>query len=207
MIYLYKKTHKVTGLKYLGKTIQDPYKYTGSGVYWERHLKTHGNEVETEILFEAATEEEIKEKGIYYSELWNIVESDEWANLKPETGDGGSGEMTDDTKEKIRRYQREEKIWTELALENRLKNMLDAASNRKGNKNPQHSKFMSSMIRTEESNKKRSLALSGRRTSKGREGHVYPDEKKITCDYCGKRTLPGYFKRYHGNNCKLNTLP
>ena len=38
MIYLYKKTHNKTGLKYLGKTIsKDPYTYSGSGVYWTRH--------------------------------------------------------------------------------------------------------------------------------------------------------------------------
>jgi hypothetical protein len=31
-IYLYKKTHNITGLKYLGKTAQsNPYKYPGSG--------------------------------------------------------------------------------------------------------------------------------------------------------------------------------
>ena len=29
-IYLYKKTHKVTGLQYLGKTVRDPFKYNGS---------------------------------------------------------------------------------------------------------------------------------------------------------------------------------
>ena len=27
---------------------------------------------------------------------------------------------------------------------------------------------------------------------------------KITCDYCGKTTDPGNFKRFHGDNCKLN---
>jgi len=42
-IYLYKKTHNITGLQYLGKTIsKDPYSYTGSGVRWTNHLKKHG---------------------------------------------------------------------------------------------------------------------------------------------------------------------
>ena len=40
--YLYVKTHRITGLKYLGKTKQDPYKYRGSGVYWTSHIKKHG---------------------------------------------------------------------------------------------------------------------------------------------------------------------
>lgn len=89
-IYLYKKTHKDTGLKYLGKTIAtDPYVYPGSGTYWTRHLEKHGNNVETEILRECVTEEELKFWGQYYSKLWNIVESKEWANLIEEAGPGG----------------------------------------------------------------------------------------------------------------------
>jgi len=32
-IYLYKKTHNVTGLQYLGKTTRNPFTYKGSGVY------------------------------------------------------------------------------------------------------------------------------------------------------------------------------
>lgn len=89
-IYLYKKTHKDTGLKYLGKTIaNNPYSYPGSGIYWTRHLETHGNNVETEILRECQSEEELKFWGQYYSKLWNVVESNEWANLIEEAGPGG----------------------------------------------------------------------------------------------------------------------
>ena len=55
--YLYKKTHKETGLKYLGKTIsKNPHTYKGSGVYWSYHIKKHGYNVETEILKECLTE-------------------------------------------------------------------------------------------------------------------------------------------------------
>jgi len=92
---LYVKTHRKTGLKYLGKTNQDPHKYPGSGVYWSRHLKEHGDEVDTEVLHECQTNAEIRELGLHYSALWDIVNAvDEqgrkiWANLKPEEGDGG----------------------------------------------------------------------------------------------------------------------
>ena len=89
-IYLYKKTHRITKLQYLGKTKNDPYTYRGSGKYWKLHLDKHGDDVETEILKECQSNEEIKQWGIYYSELWNVVDSDEWANLKPEAGDGGA---------------------------------------------------------------------------------------------------------------------
>jgi hypothetical protein len=89
-IYLYLKTHNKTGLKYLGKTKQNPLKYRGSGKYWVNHLKKHGNDVTTEILFKSCFPEEIKQKGLYYSNLWNIVESNTFANIKNETGDGGA---------------------------------------------------------------------------------------------------------------------
>lgn len=88
-MYLYVKTHNITGLKYLGKTTQDPYKYKGSGTYWLRHLLKHGNNVTTEILLMTEDKRLLKETGIYYSNLWNIVESKEWANIVPEQGDGG----------------------------------------------------------------------------------------------------------------------
>lgn len=90
-IYLYKKTHRLTGLKYLGKTVRkDPYKYSGSGKYWIRHLQKHGYDFDTEILRECQDSAEVEYWGRYYSELWDIVNSPEWANLKPESGEGGA---------------------------------------------------------------------------------------------------------------------
>lgn len=68
MIYLYVKTHNVTGLKYLGKTkSKDPFRYRGSGKVWQRHIKKHGYDVTTEILFQSEDPEEIKQMGLYYS--------------------------------------------------------------------------------------------------------------------------------------------
>lgn len=89
MYYLYVKTHNRTGLKYLGKTTRDPFKYKGSGVRWTNHINEHGYDVCTEILLETSSREELKEKGKYYSKLWNVVNDYSWANLKAEEGDGG----------------------------------------------------------------------------------------------------------------------
>jgi hypothetical protein len=94
--YLYVKTHNKTGLKYLGYTkSNNPHTYTGSGKYWRSHINKHGYDVTTEILKESSSKQEIKEWGLYYSNLWNIVEEKDengkktWANLTEERGDGG----------------------------------------------------------------------------------------------------------------------
>ena len=88
MIYLYLKTHNVTGLKYLGKTTQDPFKYKGSGKKWKNHIKKHGNDVTTKILGAYNTIDEFKLCSLSISDKYDIVNSDEWANLRPENGDG-----------------------------------------------------------------------------------------------------------------------
>ena len=95
--YLYVKTHNITGLKYLGKTIQDPYKYRGSGKDWIPHLKEHGVDIKTDIVKECLSNEELSYWGRYYSALWNVVNSQDnfgnkiWANIIPETGGGNAG--------------------------------------------------------------------------------------------------------------------
>lgn len=99
-IYLYKKTHNITGLKYLGKTSKDPFNYTGSGQEWKPHLKEHGYDVTTEILKECQSKEELSYWGRYYSELWDIVDSPDWANKIPETG--GGGPASEETRKKMR---------------------------------------------------------------------------------------------------------
>lgn len=99
MISLYLKTHNVTGLKYLGKTIKDPYVYKGSGVYWSNHIEKHGNDVTTKVLMVCDSKDEVKVWGQYYSKVWNIVESKEFANLTIETGlgEGAVGRKYKDT--------------------------------------------------------------------------------------------------------------
>lgn len=89
MIFLYVKTHIYTGLRYLGKTTRDPFVYKGSGVYWKKHIKKHGYYCKTEILLATESQKEIRDTGIFFSRMWNVVESSEWANLTEERGDGG----------------------------------------------------------------------------------------------------------------------
>ena len=88
-IYIYVK-------KTPDKTIHDPFKYRGSGLIWKRHLKKHGydsNDIETFILHETFDKNEIKELGIYYSNLFDIVNKKNWSNLRIEDGNGGDTSM------------------------------------------------------------------------------------------------------------------
>ena len=88
MYYLYIKQHNITGLKYLGQTRQkNPFTYRGSGVYWKRHIKIHGYDVTTTILLKTDCLCCLQQTGLYFSTLFDIVNSKEWANLIPEQGD------------------------------------------------------------------------------------------------------------------------
>jgi hypothetical protein len=92
-IYLLVKTHSTTGLKYLCQTTRRDYeKYPGSGLYWKKHLVKHGTQHTTQVVRECANREEIIHWGQYYSNLWNVVNSSEWANLRPEEGSGNTSE-------------------------------------------------------------------------------------------------------------------
>lgn len=94
---LYVKTHRRTGLKYLGQTRQNAFTYKGSGKDWVAHLIEYGNDVHTEIILQTEKWAELTNMGRYYSNYYNIVNAVDdfgnkiWANRIRETG-GGSCE-------------------------------------------------------------------------------------------------------------------
>ena len=191
-IYLYKKIHKVTGLKYLGKTkAKDPHTYPGSGLYWTRHLHEHGFMYDTEILKECDTNEEIRKWGMYYSKLWNVVESTEWANLKPEYGDGGY----DSHSEKIR------------------KKMSENHANVSGSNNPMFGKPHPNKGKRGEwswSDESRERVCGPNNPMYGKTGKENPNfgktPEKFCCPHCGLHVSKGNFTRWHGDNCKNKLL-
>lgn len=86
------KTHNKTGLKYLCYTRSDGpsyEKYKGSGTHWKRHLKKYGDDITTELIYESDDYEDFKRVAIQKSYELNVVESNDWANLKIEEGHGG----------------------------------------------------------------------------------------------------------------------
>lgn len=60
MIRLMIKTHNVTELKYLCVSTKDDYlNYPGSGVKWRNHLKHHGFNFSTVVLYESRVRNDI----------------------------------------------------------------------------------------------------------------------------------------------------
>jgi hypothetical protein len=120
-LYLMVKTHTVTGLKYLCKKVttsdSKAISYLGSGTRWNNHLKVHGKHINTEIIvkYELDKIEEFSKLCIEHSNKFNIVKSNDWANLIIETGKPGTKidiycgdkgtffgkKHTEETKEKI----------------------------------------------------------------------------------------------------------
>lgn len=95
-VYLYVKTHDVTGLKYFGRTTEDPYRYSGSGAYWTRHLEEYGNRVTTTVLGYYIDEDELRSAALEFSAKNRIATSTDWANLLPEDGgQAGAGWSSD----------------------------------------------------------------------------------------------------------------
>lgn len=91
-LYLMIKTHQITGLKYLCKRVTTSdakaISYKGSGQYWKNHLKVHGKYINTDILakYELEKVEEFSKLCLEYSVKFNIIASEEWANLIEENG-------------------------------------------------------------------------------------------------------------------------
>lgn len=88
--FLYIKQHKITGLLYFGKTTKNPEKYHGSGVYWKRHLKKHGHQIETLWYCLFNYQNLCTEFAVSFSEQEDIVHSKLWANAIIENGLDGA---------------------------------------------------------------------------------------------------------------------
>lgn len=173
--YLYKKTHNQTGLKYLGYTKRpNPSTYKGSGHYWQRHINKHGYDVNTEILFESTNMSEVREQGLYYSKLWNVVESNEWANLKPESGTGGDMGLAGRKKvsEKMK-GRAKSAVWKE-----------------------NHSKIMTGKKHTEEAKLNHSIAMSGQ--NNGMYGRSHTKESRELMSKTPKSTKGKTYEEIYG---------
>lgn len=211
-MYLYVKEHNTTGLKYLGKCKTDPFKYRGSGVYWRRHLKKHGENVSTEVLLETDSLEELSKTALYYSNLFDVANSHAWANLKPENGlDGGTHKewVTSATKQKMS-LNRKGKVGRAAGWKHEpetLKKMSEAAKNRCEVQGPPKGCFkpgqQSSFKGKKHSDESRALISQ---KHKGRVG-TFKGKKhqKYECKHCNKMYSKTNLKRWHNEKCKQRT--
>lgn len=193
---LYIKKHKITGLRYLGKyTKEDIENYLGSGKRWNNHIKKHGKEsIITEWVSDWFNDPILlQEIALFISKEYDIVNSNEWANLKPEYGIEGhklfgksngmygssrtgennpfyKKEHTKKTKELISKKKKGKKQTKEFC-ENRSKIIK--------NNNP--------MNNIESVEKLRQSALK---------------RSKLLCVYCDNSFDPGNFKKYHSEKCR-----
>jgi hypothetical protein len=213
MNYLYVKTHNKTGLKYLGYTAKkDPYIYSGSGKRWLRHLKTHGFDFKTEILLATQDLTQIKETGIFFSKLWNIVESTEWANLMEESGTGGSNSKNIDYKKLVETRKRNGKTWTQSG-ESNLKRSIAQTGKTKSEESIRKTVESKKRNGTNKHTEETKIKLS--ESSKGKpkplsETHYLSiksrlkdfNSKQVCCPHCGKEGQHTNMKRWHFDHCR-----
>lgn len=190
--FLYIKQHNVTGLKYFGKTIEsDPIKYKGSGKHWLRHLKKYGNDVTTIWYQLFIDKDQLTNFALSFSQKNNIVESREWANLKPEDGLCGGGvkgiklgPMSEEHKQKIRDSVKKKLLesgWQPAPKKEKIK------KNRKW---------------SQENKTKLSEQRMGRIPwNKGKSIGNYIEKRK-KCLHCGGEYAPYTFLRWHDEKCK-----
>jgi hypothetical protein len=200
---LYIKTHSVTGLKYLGFTAkEDAHKYTGSGFHWRKHLKVHGKYYTTEILLETDDLQLIREQGTHYSQLWDIVKSDHWANEKPETGPGviptpamvqkqletkrQNGTLNVNTPESVARAKRTRELNNTTLKNPVIADKMRATKQKNGTLN---------------ANTPETVAKT--KASKAARGIVNGKNPDLECLHCHKVISLGNHNRWHGDRCKL----
>lgn len=203
--WLYCKIHNKTGLKYLGKTISDPYQYTGSGVYWNNHLSKHGNDVTTVWAHLYTDQDLLTEEALFFSKVFNIVESNEWANLTEENGrtSGKMYERTPDHNAKMSQSLTGRKFTNE-----HKKNISISSTGCKRGPMSTESKLKKSIALTgktvSESTKEKMKKIASMRAeshnAKIRE--TVKNLPKLFCKHCSAEVSPGNYKRWHNDNCK-----
>lgn len=203
--YLYHKIHVKTGLNYFGKTTQNPYKYNGSGVVWRRHLKKHGNHVDTIQVWEFENLEECSKFALEFSIKNDIVNSKVWANLCLENGLDGGDKFSDMLPEVKALYSEKKskdtlKQWESRDRKKQSEKISEIWNNRDKSIKDSISEKISNTLLNKSKTEREETLVKYRETSSKRD--------KIICPHCGLVGLSAAnMKRYHFNNCTSHPTP
>jgi hypothetical protein len=199
---LYVKKHIKTGLKYFGKTNKlDRSRYNGSGTYWSNHIKKYGVEFVIELWSKNFTDEtECTEFAKAVSELFDVVNSKEWANQIVEDGLSGnpSGFFHSElTKQKISATLKGRSSPKSKFV---IKEDAGARSRRIGEYNKGRCWITNGIIN------QKTFIIDNNIPDGWWFGKTSRTPTSATCIYC-KRTMHQYhITRYHNNNCKVKPL-
>jgi hypothetical protein len=189
---LYIKRHKVTGLMYFGKTVkEDINSYKGSGKHWKSHIKEHGVDlVETIWVSDPfINKNDIIEFATLFSELFDIVNSSQWANLTVENGiDGGDSGVYPHWL--IGHIDSEQ---TKKKRSESLKGINNGMYGKTGELNPFYGKSHS---------QETLMKLKKPKTEEAKKKYREASRPITECPHCGKIGQVSIMKRWHFDNCK-----
>lgn len=196
--YLYIKQHSVTGKLYFGKTYaENPETYLGSGDYWTKHINAHGKEHVVTLWYCLFLDKEsIVEFALSCSKMWNIVESDDWANLKEENGlDGGCSFQSDEAKLKNRLAHIGKRISDEIKRK--------LSTSHLGKTHTDDTKIKLSKLNSVDLHPFYGKTHSIETKQKMAAAKVGIPHRTVTCPVCNKIGGVSAMKRYHFDNCRL----
>jgi hypothetical protein len=170
----------------------------------------HGKEHTTEIIYEYPSLAELTVGGLYYSKLWNVVESKEWANVIPESGEGviPTKEIIKKRTETRKRNKLSGKVtgWTDDSTikcnDTKIKN------GTMNTRTPENITKQLATRLTKGTDPSSFSVIAKCKETKRKNGTVSnfiknnPSSIKTECPHCGVRVGKGLFTRWHGNNCK-----
>ena len=194
---LYIKCHTKTGLKYLGKTIHENVAaYKGSGKRWNNHLKCHGKEF---VINEWVSDwfnnpHDLQDFALLLSETLDIVNSPEWANLKPEYGIEGNRPVGKLNGMYGTSRSGEENPFFGKAHSDDTKRLI--GTKKKGSKMPDSHR--EAQYRRMSSDANPMCDPKNRKTLS--ESRLKTPKKE--CAHCGVRVDPGNYAKSHGDKCK-----
>lgn len=185
------KQHNKTGKLYFHKTtrLNLVETYSGSGKYWKKHLKKHGNDWTNIWISDVFNnKDDLTEFALFFSEFFDVVKSREWANEIPENGlDGGENPYSHSTQAKAKRIK--------TLKENNIRWSLSPEAKQK------HRDVMTAYWNSPKGLEKRAKEFILIGPPKPPSWFLN-NNRKYQCPHCPKSGDLRNMKRWHFNNCK-----